>query len=516
MRTVGAVQFVVSSGNPISEAPYVSVRRSLRQAIVDLLPPQAPPWVLPITGDLKVAGGNELEFSTAGDEKGPALWTCNWSHPDVAGTGVSRVERIQLAQVGPGTSQLEILEMASAQDSSEERLSVPPRGISLVAPIMNGFQCSVEGRPISSIPRLVSDETVEVFVRDDLSSHRRRLPLVLVSKTSKEGTPSVDPTRLAQITAGLAEVFLLQDDSVAMSLSDLLSRRLECTNGSVRVYNPGFAKNANPLHHPVTLGDTIKSWRRTSFDPELYLLERVGKASAITHSEGSTIQEARRLLRAELGRHLAQQRSARATLEEQVGHLRTELEEKTRYVKDLEDELERQRKLWYEYRPKRLTDEAPVITSGEAVLPEFESVHAVLQYAAEQWPNTLTVLQSAWDSAQETDSRRKTEVFTALTAIKETADQTFEGAHFGQNLETVYRLKFNLRYRPRDHQATVDEYGDFRRFMYDGRRVLFENHITIGPNSNSCLQIYFLLDPASKKVVIGYCGKHLPTKGWQS
>jgi hypothetical protein len=516
MRTVGAAQFIVNSGNPASESAFVSVGQTLRQALIDMLPTEGPPLVLPRNGEFKFGAGHELELSTAGNENGPALWTCNWSHPDNQNENIVRKERIQLAQTGPGPAQFELLELASASGASEERLSVPPDGIAIVAPIMQGFQCSVNGRPISSIPRLIGDETVEDFVEQDLSSPRRRLPLILVSKSEKEELPSVDPARLAKIVAGLAEVFLIQDNSVAMGLADLLTRRLACTNGSVRIYNTGFTRGANPLHHPITLGDTIKSWRKTLFQPELYFLDRVGRISAIAHSEGSTIQEARRLLREEFGKNLLQQRTTRASLMEQVESLKSELDEKNRYVADLEDELERQRRLWYEYRPGALAADAPPVVSGETALPEFDSVHSALQFAAAQWPDRLTVLQSGWDSALETDSRRRTEVFTAVGAIKEVGDQMFAGGHFGQNIETLYRQRFNLRYRARDHQATVDEYGDFRRFLYDGRRVLFENHITIGPNSNSCLQIYFLLDSRTRKVVIGYCGKHLPTKGWQS
>jgi hypothetical protein len=516
MRTVGVTQFVVASGNPISESAFGSVRRTLRQSIVDLLPGSHSSRDLPASGTLRIAEDQEVELSMAGEDAGPAVWTCNWSHPDTTNRQILRKERIQLAQLVPGNTQLEILELASLPGASEEQLSVPPTGIPFAASIIQNFNCFIEERPISSIPRLVADETVVAFVKDDLTSPRRRLPLVLISKDSKDGTPSLDPTRVARITAGLAEVFLLQDDSVAMGLSDLVPRRLACVNGAFRIYNPGLTLDANPLHHPLTLGDTVKSWRKTAFDPEVFLLERLAKASAISHSEGSTIQQARKVLREQLGKHLVAQRSTRAGLEEQVNSLKAELTEKDRYVRELEDELERQRRLWFEYRPRPTGVEAPPTPEGEGPLPAFESVHSALQHAAAEWPNDVVVLQSAWDSARSTESRRRTEVFTAIAAVREIAVQHFAGVPFGQNLENLVRQRYNLRYRTQDHKATVDEYGDYRRFQYNGRRTLFENHITIGPNSDSCLQIYFLLDSTTRKVVIGYCGRHLPTKGWES
>ncbi|MDG6909767.1 MAG: hypothetical protein JRN08_05310 [Nitrososphaerota archaeon] len=484
--------------------------------MADALHTQASNVDLPQAGALTFPGGLEVEISMAGDESRGALWTCNWSHPDGLDGGVTRRERFQLAQVSPGSAQFEALELVSTTSSAEARLSVPPEGIATVAQVLQEFQCSIEGRNISSLPRLVSDETVENFVEEDLTSSRRRLPLVLVSKDVAEGIPLIDPTRLAKICAGMAEVFVLQDHSVALGLSDLIPRRSGCLNGSVRIYNSGFTRESEPLHHPITLGDTIKSWQKAAFDAELHFLDKVGKISAISHSEGSTIEHVRTALREQLGRHLAQQKTTRTSLEEQVVALNAEIEAKDRYVRELEDELERQRKLWYEYRPSGIGGEPPVIPSGEPGLPEFASVTDALQYASSQWPDDLNILQSAWDSARETDSRRRTEVFAALAAIREVARQTFSGIPFGQNLEAFFRLRFNLRYRQRDHEATVSEYGDYRRFQYDGNRVLFENHITIGPNSESCLQIYFFLDMSARKVVIGYCGRHLPTKGWQS
>ncbi len=58
--------------------------------------------------------------------------------------------------------------------------------------------------------------------------------------------------------------------------------------------------------------------------------------------------------------------------------------------------------------------------------------------------------------------------------------------------------------------TTRKQYGASYKFEYNGERLLFEPHITIGSgDANSCASIHFILDPASGKIVIGHVGRHL-------
>jgi hypothetical protein len=48
-------------------------------------------------------------------------------------------------------------------------------------------------------------------------------------------------------------------------------------------------------------------------------------------------------------------------------------------------------------------------------------------------------------------------------------------------------------------------------FEYEGKRQLFEPHITIGASDpKSCASIHFLFDQARERMIIGHVGKHLP------
>lgn len=48
-------------------------------------------------------------------------------------------------------------------------------------------------------------------------------------------------------------------------------------------------------------------------------------------------------------------------------------------------------------------------------------------------------------------------------------------------------------------------------FEYQGKKQLFEPHITIGAgNPNSCASIHFIFDQERLKMIVGHVGKHLP------
>ncbi|MFN7921652.1 MAG: hypothetical protein U0Q16_16245 [Bryobacteraceae bacterium] len=66
-----------------------------------------------------------------------------------------------------------------------------------------------------------------------------------------------------------------------------------------------------------------------------------------------------------------------------------------------------------------------------------------------------------------------------------------------------------LRTRPtRESQETMKQYGDFRTFRCSGNVTVFEWHMKLmGFNQ----RIYYRPVSASRRVFIGYIGKHLPT-----
>lgn len=69
-----------------------------------------------------------------------------------------------------------------------------------------------------------------------------------------------------------------------------------------------------------------------------------------------------------------------------------------------------------------------------------------------------------------------------------------------------------FEYKPGISQTTKGKFGDEYRFNYDGRKPLFEEHITKGAkHPHSCFSIHLYRDDKKLRLVIGHCGKHLST-----
>ncbi len=67
-------------------------------------------------------------------------------------------------------------------------------------------------------------------------------------------------------------------------------------------------------------------------------------------------------------------------------------------------------------------------------------------------------------------------------------------------------------YRPMVSDTVVRLHGDHYHFDYQGKSVLFAEHITLGGGyARECMSIHFHWDETRLKLIIGYFGEHLPT-----
>jgi hypothetical protein len=176
----------------------------------------------------------------------------------------------------------------------------------------------------------------------------------------------------------------------------------------------------------------------------------------------------------------------------------------------------------------RHQDEALTASDAEAVLaPDsdvsaeegtagdktFASVAAAVAAAAEDYADILCL----WDSAIAAAAHvphfgRPDDVYRALAVIATTGRRYFAALDADTPMGSwreAFR-EFGLEYKPTEHQITRTMYGSDRDFKHQGRKQRMLKHITLGrKNTVHTLQIYFEVNPETRKVDIGYCGKHL-------
>lgn len=126
---------------------------------------------------------------------------------------------------------------------------------------------------VSATPILLTSEAAYKDLLELLFSENRALPVVLVSPFRESGVKrryAVDPVELARVLQGHAHVAVLADEYRVHVRQDIGTHLLPW-NGSVRVCEPGFAREDDPREHRLYHADYIVGMPRQN--PFSHLLE---------------------------------------------------------------------------------------------------------------------------------------------------------------------------------------------------------------------------------------------------
>ena len=151
---------------------------------------------------------------------------------------------------------------------------------------------------------------------------------------------------------------------------------------------------------------------------------------------------------------------------------------------------------------------------GEADDLSFSSVLEAVQTAADQCKN-LELLDSATLAAAASPFQRPYDIFKALTDLDDIVDAWAKNRENkgsgGDLLQHLRDRGWGKRSSMHISDTTRGKYRSHYEFSYQGRKQLFEPHITIGAGDpNSCASIHFIFDQERLRMIIGHVGKHLP------
>ena len=117
---------------------------------------------------------------------------------------------------------------------------------------------------------------------------------------------------------------------------------------------------------------------------------------------------------------------------------------------------------------------------------------------------TLNIWDNASSSSVDMNSSSPRRVYTVLEILAEVGGRHFQQAN---NNSIISSLNESGVRCSRESSQTMDRYGAERVFRHRGESRKMEMHIKVGQN----LRIYFDIDTKNKKIIIGYCGRHLRT-----
>jgi hypothetical protein len=379
----------------------------------------------------------------------------------------------------------------------------------------------VLGQPIPTRPRVVSDRFVPGFVRDTLTSPNRVLPVVLVSPDPHTGKPLVDVGDLAHAVLGLAEVVELDRPSTTFALTNELGKEWSCFLGAVRIYWPGLDPDADDYRrHTIFFADHIRF--SADRDPvEQQIFRRLVGAGNLRFSDAPRVREARAAaerqkqeeFQAQLNKLKVGEQAADEVLkawdaaQAENARLRDDLAAAQGLSAELTDQLQAMKEQFevVSRESGRLAGEGRAASAPGEVRRPLDA----LRRAEADFADVLLVLPSAVKSAADSPYQRADELFDLLTAVGAVA-RAWKAGRLCTGWYHALQA-FGFEYKDDISVTSAGKFGADYTFVYDGQKRLFENHVTLGAahNPQKCLSVHWYRDETRKRVVIGWCGKHL-------
>ncbi len=450
------------------------------------------------------------------------LISLEWSYPDDQDRGMQWIVACQLARNGPRLEASSAIRIASTLTIAKP-LNYNLKRPGLVDLIVQSFQCFIGKSAIPLKPRELDRDDAELFVEDTLCASERWLPVVAISPEQGFRDYLLDPADLQQTLLGHAQVVAFRDVSAGRAWTDALgNKELSCYLGAVRLYWPGFNVRAKPPEHPLYLADSIR-WHTEQQQPlGQHLFRTLVAVSGFRFSNPPVARLVREAIEGDkVARFQAMIKNSKAL--EEAGQILTELErawdeieqlkleraEARNQVAELSRELESQKEAWAAFKGPRgpgMPGEAPVPPSPRAAVT---TVAEAANRAAADFPCTLLFLPSGLESAHQSPYRWPDRVYALFQALDELTRRWQQSGSIGSGWHAALKPK-GFDYAEFISPTAKGKFGDEYTFQYEGRPVLFEHHVTIGARSaDTCISIHWFRDEAKKRLVIGWCGRHL-------
>ncbi len=407
--------------------------------------------------------------------------------------------------------------------------------------IQNAHDAQYHGTVPGNSVRSVGDSTDSFRgLRADIESDSRNYPIVLVSP-DRDGSYSINIDHLQQIVIGLAQVVKVSTGYDSYQMEEILGRGWSAWDGAVNIIH--IPTQAGTSRGRIVLSDEIESWGDRQSDKIAQLLAWVTNNTNIPRMRNRIRPEG--VVQLALRRRVQQSRARTSQLDD--SQLRQELEsvwqladEQSHQVNNLEEQLrglEREfeaKDVAYQESKDDVRNKNYVIESlkenleqagggargdaqcNETMLdlvtsPNEPTPLDCLDIIEDMYGEYCVILESAKDSAKDMEhfilGRKLLRNLKLL--VTEFRDKLNQGG------DSKARNVFGRN----DYAATESEMvignPDMRKkrtFKYKGKAIEMFRHLKIGmeEDTSKTIRVHFYWDAAKKKIVIGYCGKHLP------
>lgn len=384
---------------------------------------------------------------------------------------------------------------------------------------------------------LVSEEDSLRALKFEIERDERQAPIVLLSH-QLNGECVVSPQTLQGHLLGLAQVVEVDEHMDSWLMERELGRRYSAWGGAINIIYP--ARGNSYCRNKLYLSNELDKLTEKEVNVNLEILSRITHFSnGYRKRKHFSPQDVRAKRAADHRKYLQDKfqesrndESQDELLEEafqqieEHDHVLIELQEK--HEKELEseqvqalnalEEVDRKdQEIWrlkaklsaFDGFNEEILDSAVINAAFEAVRnPQPETCLYLLELT---FPDRIIVLESASKSARESASFSKTQKLSDL--LFRLATEYYDKIISGPDSQ-ARQVFGNSEFAAQESETVANNTELLRKrtFDYRGTSTPMLKHLKIGVNDSvvDTIRVHFHWDSENKKIVIGYCGPHLP------
>jgi hypothetical protein len=392
------------------------------------------------------------------------------------------------------------------------RNATRPRIVSDLVQQYGGFH----GLPLSSMPKTLYRDGVAAFM-EDLESPERTRPLIFVSARNSNDKPVVDPERLASQLVGLAHVVVGEGRWPSLALRDHLPQRINCWNGAVRIYWPGFQVSDSPFRHPVWSPEDINgiAQSRRRFETEI-LSELVRVSVSVADKKIPLWTQFTSAVQAATVRQLKESGDESELLElyeAENGDLLAQ-------ISDLDDELAAVKHDLFNANHeligwrRGLRGEVAQSEGDAESIPSFSTVGEVLDFAQEHFQGDLIFSLNKQSDGESSMFEDCDGLFYALKFLATTYRQARLGEVTCADFNHAIKQEVGWSYAGGQSGSTIGKFRNWYEASWNGQKYDVLEHVGTGSSKDPrrSIRVAFVWLEEEGKVLIGYLGQHQRTQ----
>lgn len=399
-------------------------------------------------------------------------------------------------------------------------------------------ECSPIGQTPGLNVKRLNEESALAFLHE-VERDEREHPIVLIS-CDREGIYPVEPERLRSMLVGLSDVVEVPASVDTFAIEEVVGRRYIAFGGAINVVFPSrkgdrgwFCETV--LFRPSAIADFQTEGKKVESEVLAAITHRTNLPYSWRHISPEMVNQAvlrgqlaRMLERAknsnnseELGEYIALLESADQELltkDAELARIRGEYEEKEREARKLQADIAN---LKHALSGRQASEDsqdddvvealAPLRESMAAVLKGNPSLQQVLELISSLYVERIVVLDTAINSAKESDRGGFRFGGKAFELLSKLANEYWQALADGKGDQHAKAAFGHNAYAQNEGQALSGP-GKLRRtFAYHGKTFLMEKQQKSGVKDSMAetLRIHFEWVAEEKRLVIGHCGKHL-------